>query len=194
MCAIIVIGVIIFGVNSEQAKENHVKTDPADGGIVITVLLFVLSLSFAGLKPDFIAQVKQEYKPHPIFLYFGVNGVLFILIVCTSTVTLQMNYFISFVVDHNRILLDLTMYGILNSIYTLCSYKLAMIFRQHIYPLVANTKKCLTVCINVVWYGHTLALMQWLGIFLVFGAILLEVGLNFNIAEKIKTKYHKSGQ
>lgn len=65
------------------------------------------------------------------------------------------------------------------------SYRLVNTFRQHIYPLVSNTRKCMTVCVNVVWFGHRLAGMQWVGIMLVFGGILFEVISNYNLANRI---------
>jgi len=52
------------------------------------------------------------------------------------------------------------------------SFKLINIFRQHVYPLVSNTRKCITVCVNIVWYGHHLGVMQWVGVVVVFGGIL----------------------
>ena len=43
----------------------------------------------------------------------------------------------------------------------------------------------MTVCINVVWFGHHLAKMQWLGVFVVFTGIMMEIISNYNLAEKI---------
>ncbi len=70
-------------------------------------------------------------------------------------------------------LLDLVLFGVLNALGGIFAYRLVNTFRQHIYPLVSNTRKCLTICINVAWYGHHLAKMQWLGILIVFSGILI---------------------
>ena len=59
------------------------------------------------------------------------------------------------------------------------------IFRQHILPLVIITRKCFTVLINVLWYGHHLKILQWVGISLVFGGIMVEIVNNYNLASKI---------
>jgi drug/metabolite transporter (DMT)-like permease len=96
-----------------------------------------------------------------------------------------MKYFVVFIFSHDRLLFDLTAFGLLNALTTLFAYKLVSIFRQHVYPLVTNTRKCLTVCINVLWFGHHLAPMQWFGIFLVFGGIMVEIINNYSLANKI---------
>lgn len=46
-------------------------------------------------------------------------------------------------------------------------------------------RRCLTVCLNVAWYGHHLAAMQWVGIFIVFAGIAVEIAANYNLASKI---------
>lgn len=39
---------------------------------------------------------------------------------------------------------------------------------------VTVTRKMLTMMLSVVWYGHSLTEMQWLGVGLVFGGIGVE--------------------
>ena len=82
-------------------------------------------------------------------------------------------------------LVDLGAFSLLNAMGGMFGYKLVNTFRQHIYPLVSNTRKCMTVCINVVWYGHHLMKMQWLGILIVFSGIMVEIINNYNLASKI---------
>jgi len=80
---------------------------------------------------------------------------------------------------------DLSAFSLLTALGGLFGYKLVNTFRQHIYPLVSNTRKCMTVCVNVVWFGHKLAKMQWLGIVIVFAGIMMEIVNNYNLASKI---------
>jgi drug/metabolite transporter (DMT)-like permease len=120
-----------------------------------------------------VAQIKQSYRPDSLFLLFGINGVTFCLVFILSILSWQISYFLSFVINHDGFLLDLTCMGVLSSVGSMFSYKLINMFRQHIYPLVANTRKCMTVCVNILWFGHHLALLQWVGVALVFGAILV---------------------
>ena len=43
---------------------------------------------------------------------------------------------------------------------------------------VTVTRKMLTMIISVVWFGHTLSGMQWLGVGLVFGGVGVEAELS----------------
>lgn len=42
---------------------------------------------------------------------------------------------------------------------------------------VTVTRKMLTMILSVVWFGHSLGMMQWLGVGLVFGGIGIEAQL-----------------
>lgn len=43
---------------------------------------------------------------------------------------------------------------------------------------ITVTRKMLTMILSVVWFGHSLSYMQWLGVGLVFGGIGMESELN----------------
>ena len=58
------------------------------------------------------------------------------------------------------------------------------LFKQHIPPFVIATRKCITVVVNIVYFGHTVNQKQIAGIVLVFSAIMLEVYENYR--EKAK--------
>ena len=56
------------------------------------------------------------------------------------------------------------------------------LFKQHIVPFVIATRKCVTVVVNIVHFGHSVNGKQILGMGFVFMAILMEV--IFNMWEK----------
>jgi UDP-galactose transporter B1 len=102
-----------------------------------------------------------------------------------SLITFQIKYFIEFTINHDRFFFDLTLYGAICSIGSIFVYKLIAICRQHVYPLVSTVRKCLTVCVNVLWFGRHLAFMQWIGIVMLFGGILIEIISNYKLMDKI---------
>ena len=51
------------------------------------------------------------------------------------------------------------------------------IFGSLLLVTVTVTRKMLTMIISVVWFGHSLSAMQWLGVGLVFGGIGVEAEL-----------------
>jgi multidrug transporter EmrE-like cation transporter len=108
-----------------------------------------------------------------------------ILALVASIFTWKIGYFVRFMLNHDRLLIDLTCYAILNAMGALFIYKLVSIFRQHIYPMVAELRRCLTICLNVIWYGHHLAAMQWFGIFIVFAGIMVEIISNYSLTSRI---------
>lgn len=134
ICLIVVIGVLTFSLG-QPAKAGTEKI--AQGGVLITFLLFTVAILLQGFRPDFAAQVKQEYEPDPLFLYFSINGLTACIALVISICTWKIGYFVTFVLQHDRLLLDLTLYSVLNSLGALFMYKLISIFRQHIYPLVS---------------------------------------------------------
>jgi UDP-galactose transporter B1 len=46
-------------------------------------------------------------------------------------------------------------------------------FKQHIFPLIATTRKVFTVLLSIFIFGHHVNLIQWISIIIVFiGAFL----------------------
>lgn len=43
---------------------------------------------------------------------------------------------------------------------------------------VTVTRKMLTMILSVVWFGHRLSSMQWVGVGLVFGGVVVEAQLS----------------
>ncbi len=63
-------------------------------------------------------------------------------------------------------------------------FKIITLFRQHIYPLVSTVRKCITVGISILYFGHHVTSLQFLGIVLVFAGVLLEITLNYKLLQK----------
>jgi len=58
------------------------------------------------------------------------------------------------------------------------------LFKQHVVPFVIATRKCVTVVVNIVHFGHSINGMQVIGIVFVFMAIMVEVILNMREKEE----------
>ena len=74
--------------------------------------------------------------------------------------------------------MDLLIFSVLSAVGQLVIYKMIKLFKQHIVPFVIATRKCVTVVVNIVHFGHTINIKQVLGMGLVFVAIIIEVFLN----------------
>ena len=63
------------------------------------------------------------------------------------------------------------------------------IFGSLLLVTVTVTRKMLTMLLSVIWFGHTLSTMQWLGVGLIFGGIGIEAELSKREKQKkIKAK------
>lgn len=129
--------------------------------------------------------MRQQYQPSALFWAFGVNAVVFVLGLAASIASWQISYFVVFAASHERLLIDLSIYSALVALSAVFVFKIISVFRQHIYPLVADIRKCLTLCVNNFWYGHHLAALQWMGVFLVFAGVMIEVINNYNLAQRL---------
>lgn len=67
------------------------------------------------------------------------------------------------------------------SVYTLS------VFGSLLLVTVTVTRKMLTMILSVVWFGHTLSPMQWLGVGLVFGGVGVEAQLSKSEKQKSKS-------
>jgi drug/metabolite transporter (DMT)-like permease len=67
----------------------------------------------------------------------------------------------------------------LNSICAMFIFKIITLFRQHIYPLVSTVRKCITVGVSILYFGHHIEILQIAGIIIVFFGVLLEIAVNY---------------
>lgn len=79
------------------------------------------------------------------------------------------------------------MFSVLNSLGQLAVYKMITLFKQHVPAFVIATRKCFTVLLNILYFGHRIAFFQGAGLLLVFVAIIFEVYDNY--LEKQKESY-----
>jgi UDP-galactose transporter B1 len=78
------------------------------------------------------------------------------------------------------------LFSLLNSLGQLAVYKMVNLFKQHIPAFVIATRKCFTVIVNIIIFGHQIVWIQGIGIILVFTAVMMEVYLNYQ--EKTQAK------
>lgn len=83
-----------------------------------------------------------------------------------------------FAVNHPLFGRDVIIFSSINGIGQIFIYELIKRYKQHIPAFVITFRKCLTVIINILWFGHELNLPQLIGLILVFVAIGAEVYAN----------------
>jgi hypothetical protein len=101
-----------------------------------------------------------------------------------SLVSLQLPYTVNFILHHDELFLHIIMLGLANAISAIFIYKIITTFRQHVYPLVSTVRKCITVGVSILYFGHHIELVQMIGIVLVFGGVMLEISMNYKMLQK----------
>jgi len=130
------------------------------------------SLIGDGFLPDLQAEIKSVFKPSTISLYFhlnrGTSAVAFTYLLLSGKIL----YVYNFMTDCPQFCFDMAVFSILNSLGQLAVYRMIILFKQHIPAFVIATRKCFTVIVNIIIFGHKVYLIQGVGILLVFIAVL----------------------
>jgi UDP-galactose transporter B1 len=161
-------GMIIFKVFDPNTSNSTHETE------IIGISLMIASLLADGFLPDFQAVIKSVYKPHAIVMLESVNKWAAILCLTFSIATGHLIPMMTFILSHQKLLVDLLLIGILSSGGQFFVYYLAMVFKQHIVPLIVATRKIFTVGLSILYYNHGISSMQLLGLLLVFGISIYE--------------------
>ncbi len=98
---------------------------------------------------------------------------LFIVVLIVSLISFQLPYTLSFIYHHDELLIHLMIMSLLNAVGAIFIFKIITLFRQHVYPLVGTVRKCITVGVSILYFGHSISIGQFIGILLVFGGVLL---------------------
>lgn len=115
----------------------------------------LVSLLGDGLLPDLQAEIKSTYKPGVIDMYYHINKFTCLIALGYSLVTWQIGYIVGFISEHPELQRDLLYFSVLNAVGQLVIYQMIKLFKQHIPPFVIATRKCVTVVVNIVHFGHT---------------------------------------
>lgn len=130
------------------------------------------------------SEIKREYQPSPIGFYFHYHKVLCGVVLILSLVTWQLPYTVNFIINHDELFLHIIVLGLTNAISAIFIYKIITLFRQHVYPLVSTVRKCITVAVSILYFGHHIEIAQLIGIVLVFGGVMLEISMNYKLLQK----------
>jgi drug/metabolite transporter (DMT)-like permease len=52
-------------------------------------------------------------------------------------------------------------------------YYIVANFKQHIFPLISATRKIITIVCSIFIFDHTLGLIQWIAVAIVFGGMII---------------------
>ena len=112
-------------------------------------------------------------------MYLEVNKFTFLVAFLYTLVTLKIFNFIDFFMTHEEIFQDIAILSLLNSLGQIIIYKMIKLYKQHIPAFVIGIRKCLTVIVNIIYFGHTINKPQFFAIIFVFISIMWETYDNY---------------
>jgi len=137
--------------------------------------LLLVSIICDSVFADNQAYAKAKFSPSSNHLYTSANFFGFVFSLLFSIVSATLIPSIDFVSSHQFVLQDIVLMCGLQLFGQNCIYFIVANFKQHIFPLVATTRKLLTVLISIYLYNHPINIYQWLAVFLVFGSMIYEI-------------------
>ena len=138
-------------------------------------MLLLVSVICDSVFADSQAYTKAKYSPSSNHLYTCANFFGFVFSLLFSLVSGTFLPSLDFVSIHNLVLQDILLMCGLCLFGQNCIYFIVANFKQRIFPLIATTRKLLTVLISIYLYNHPINIYQWLAVFLVFGSMIYEI-------------------
>jgi drug/metabolite transporter (DMT)-like permease len=160
---LVTIGIVLFNFFSMEDKGEKSTT-------FLGLILLLVSLIADGLLPDFQAEMKSMYKPRPVDLMFQINRWVFFFSLTYSLLTLECMKIGEFVWEHPTVMYDILGISFINFFVQMFVYYIIQKFKQHVAPFVITIRKILSVVISIFWFNHSIHLVQWFGIVVVFSA------------------------
>ncbi len=162
------LGILVFNFFKKAEHDNINKPIT-----LISSLLLLASLIGDGFLPDLQAELKSECKPSVMEMYLQINKFTFLVALTFSIVTGKILYFYEFFTTHDDIVKDIAMLSILNALGQIVIYKMINLYKQHVPAFIIGIRKCMTVVVNIIYFGHSVNSYQLLAMIFVFGSIML---------------------
>ncbi|KXL46411.1 hypothetical protein M433DRAFT_106821 [Acidomyces richmondensis BFW] len=209
--ALVTAGVAIFTLH--QSTDSK-KKKGADGNSLYGLMLLGINLLFDGLTNSTQDDIYARFKP-----YTGQQMMCALNIMSTFITTAylllspylahtglghyvgldigngagELQAALAFIKRHPTVGWDIVGFAACGAMGQVFIFMTLSIFGSLLLVTVTVTRKMLTMIISVVWFGHRLTGMQWLGVALVFGGIGIEAELNKR-EKRAKEKEKLSGK
>jgi UDP-galactose transporter B1 len=164
---IMTFGIIMFFTSTEVARESTSSTSIY--GTILLLFSLLCNGFTAGLQSRIIVQNSDE-----LMFYMNLYSILYTFI--ALMVTGQISTAIEFCIKYPSINIDILIYLITGISGQYFIYKTMVSFGILFNSIVTTTRKVFSIFLSVLWFSHSLTGFQWLSIFVVFGALFIDLG------------------
>lgn len=207
--ALVTLGVAIFTLHQAPGK----KKKGAESSSIWGLALLGINLMFDGLTNATQDNIYAKFRPYTgqqmmcalnvmstfltsayllLLPYFAQTGIGAIVGMDLSKSSGELYDALAFIQRHPAVGWDILGFAASGALGQVFIFMTLSIFGSLLLVTVTVTRKMLTMILSVVWFGHSLSGMQYLGVGLVFGGIGMEAELSKR--EKQKKLAEKKGK
>jgi len=169
---LITLGIAVFMLNKSATK---LKPGAIEDSSVTGLVLCGLSLLFDGVTGNVQDSMLASHKPPPYQIMFSINffasGFLLIAAVATGDIIQGP----LFVLRHPQALIDLAIFGTTSALGQSFIFYTIANFGALPCATITTTRKLFTIFVSVLWFGHNINPLQWVGVMVVFGALAWDI-------------------
>lgn len=195
--ALITVGVAAFSMKPGKGGGKGGGGEEEEGAalkLVAGLLLVGGNLLLSGMTSAYQDKINDKYPAlTPFYMMQLINfwiSVLSFAFLGGAWAVLgagsELSQALTFCATHPEALKDLVWYGVCGAVGQLFIFYIINEFGSLTNTIVTVTRKFFSILISVVAFGHQMALMQWVGVSLVFA------GLSVNIVDKIMKNKNKN--
>lgn len=181
-------GIVLFIVDPTKSGKNSEATS------IIGILLVIFSLAMDAVTGPTQDAVNDKYKPTLSAMTFWINILPAFAFAFASFIFGEWNQAINFIIKHPSIRFEIIAYCVLaaigQSIILLALFK----FNSMTVTIITTTRKFISILASVFWFGHSLQLLQWFGVIMVFTGIGADSHLKYTNKRKAQHQYNKEQQ
>ncbi|KAF7191225.1 UDP-galactose transporter-like 1 [Pseudocercospora fuligena] len=193
--ALVTLGVSIFTLYQSSGKKKKGASSNSTYGLI----LLSINLLFDGLTNTTQDDIYARFRPYtgqqmmcalnvlstfltscflllaPYLAESGIGGVIGLDLTKGAN---ELSEALAFIQRHPTVGWDILGFAVCGALGQVFIFMTLSIFGSLLLVTVTVTRKMLTMILSVVWFGHSLTRMQWLGVGLVFGGIGIEAELS----------------
>jgi len=157
------VGIAIFSYKVGAKSDSETS--------LIGLLLLTPSLAMDGVTGPFQEKLLRKYNPSSYHMMIYINLWASIILGATLAITGDGIKAIEFCSRHPEVMRQLLTLSVAGAIGQNFIYFTISKFGSLACSLITTTRKFFTILGSVVWFGHSLNQMQWLGVFVVFAGL-----------------------
>ncbi|KAL8811638.1 MAG: hypothetical protein Q9200_001638 [Gallowayella weberi] len=182
-------GVAVFTLHHPSSKK---KSSSKSGNSLWGLTLLAINLLFDGLTNSTQDHIFASFRPYSgpqmmvaqnllstllttLYLllspYLATQTPLFSLLGLPTTSTNELSSALTFIRTHPAVGKDIFLFSVCGAVGQIFIYYTLAHFSSLLLVTVTVTRKMLTMMLSVLWFGHRLSGMQWVGVGLVFGGV-----------------------